>query len=273
MATTSASGPAFDRKFSGTAPENYERYFVPVIGAPFAADLVAQADLRRGQRVLDIACGTGIVARMAAERVAPGGTVAALDSNAGMLAAARSIALPAGTSIRWYEANAESIPLPDDAFDVVFCQMGLQFVADKGAALREMRRVLVPDGRLLLNVPAPTPLFDVLDRTMTRYLPAAAVFVRMVFALHDIDEIERLFRGAGFRNVAVRRDEKVLRLPTPREFLWQYISSTPLAGAVAEAHGNLLADLERDVVDQWQPWVRDGGMTHHQGVVVATARK
>jgi ubiquinone/menaquinone biosynthesis C-methylase UbiE len=88
MATSTASF----KNLGGNVPENYERYFVPAIGRHFASDLVSAAEIDRGERVLDVACGTGIAARLAAERVAPEGTVAGLDVNSGMLAVARSVA-------------------------------------------------------------------------------------------------------------------------------------------------------------------------------------
>ena len=144
--TTTARQPAFGKTFGGNAAENYERYFVPAIGRPLATDLVAAAALQAGERVLDVACGTGVVTRLAAEQVGPGGSVAGADLTANMLEVARSAA-PPKSGIQWYETSAEAMPLPDHAFDVVFCQLGLQFVADKAAAAREMHRVLVPGGR------------------------------------------------------------------------------------------------------------------------------
>jgi ubiquinone/menaquinone biosynthesis C-methylase UbiE len=129
--------------YLGNAAEKYEHYFVPAIAAPLAADLVARAALRPGERVVDIACGTGVVTRLAAQRVGVAETVAGVDVNAGMLAVGRAAA-PAGMAIDWYEASAEDLPLPDEAFDVALCQLALQFFADKPAALREMRRVLTP---------------------------------------------------------------------------------------------------------------------------------
>ena len=95
----------YGRAFGGNAPENYERFFVPAIGAPVAADLIDIAALRPGERVLDVACGTGVVARLAAERVGTTGTVAGLDINPGMLVVARSVA-PSGVAIEWHEASA-----------------------------------------------------------------------------------------------------------------------------------------------------------------------
>jgi ubiquinone/menaquinone biosynthesis C-methylase UbiE len=261
--------------YGGSAPENYERYFVPAIGAPLATDLIDIAALRAGERVLDVACGTGIVTRLAAVKVGASGTVAGLDINPGMLAVARS-ATPPGMTIEWHEANAQALPLPDGAFDVVLCQMGLQFFADKLAALGEMRRVLAPSGRLVINVPGPTPrVFGILAEALARHVkPELAAFVQAVFSLHDPRELQVLLRGAGFREVAIRSDTRTLRLPAPAAFLWQYVHSTPLAAAVAQADDQTRAALERDVVAQWDAFAEDGAaaLMLQLDVVVATAR-
>src|SRR4029453_13395782 len=120
--------------YGGKPPENYERYFVPTIGAAWATALLEVSGLRSGERVLDVACGTGIVTRGASELVGPEGFVAGLDVNPGMLAVARSVS---PTSIEWHESSAESIPCPDASFDVVTCSLGLQFVPDRSAAMRD----------------------------------------------------------------------------------------------------------------------------------------
>jgi ubiquinone/menaquinone biosynthesis C-methylase UbiE len=270
--TTTATHSVYGKGYGGSAPENYQRYFVPVIGGPFAEDLIAEAALRPGERVLDVACGTGVVARLAAARVGPTGTVAAVDLNPAMLAVARSIP-SSGAAIRWYETTAESIPLPDAAFDVVLCQLGLQFMPDKKAALREMRRLLVPGGRVFVSTPPPNAFFDVLDEAMTRHVGSdAGAFVRMVFSLDDPGIIESLFRDAGFGNVTVRTYAKDLRLPEARDFLWQYVHCTPLTGMLANLDAARIAALERDVVDRWAKWSDAGGMTYEQRMNVATAR-
>jgi ubiquinone/menaquinone biosynthesis C-methylase UbiE len=264
--------PSFEA-YGGSAPENYERYFVPAIGAPLAVDLVEVAALGEGDRVSDVACGTGIVARLAAMRVGPGGTVAGLDINPGMLAVARSVT-PPGLAIDWHEASAEAVPLPTDAYDAVLCQMGLQFFPDKVAALREMRRVLAPGGRLVVNTPGPTPdLFGILADALARHVhPDIARFVHGVFSLADERRVQDLVREAGFREIAVRRRLRALLLPRPAEFLWQYVHSTPLAAAVAQVDPGSRAALERDVVARWEAFAGAGGLTLQVGVIVATAQ-
>ena len=102
------------KRYAGTTAENYQRFFVPAIGAPLAADLIDIAALRPGELVLDVACGTGVVTRLAAERVGATGIVAGLDLNPGMLVVARS-ATPSDMAIEWHEGSAESMPLPDES--------------------------------------------------------------------------------------------------------------------------------------------------------------
>lgn len=264
----------FDKAYGRNTAENYERFFVPAIGAPLAADLVRRAALRPGERVLDVACGTGVVARHALQDVGADGTVAGLDVNPGMLAVARSTT-PAGAEVDWYEASAESMPLPDESFDVVFCQLGLQLMPDRLAALHEMRRVLVGGGRLLMNVPGPAGrLFALFAESLERHIGSqSAAFARQVFALNDVDEIQRLTSGSGFRDVQVSADTQVFRLPPPKEFLWQYVHSTPLAGLVAQADDTQRESLERDTVAAWKEFVDGDSMKYEQRILVATARK
>jgi ubiquinone/menaquinone biosynthesis C-methylase UbiE len=157
-------------------PELYERYPVRAITALWATDLVARAAPRPGERVLDLACGTGIVARLAAARMGAG-RIVGLDINSGMLAVARSLSADTARLIEWQEGSALALSFPDDAFDLIFCQLGLQFFPDRTAAVGEMWRVLAPAGRVALSVftaiehtPATNALADALDR----HLGAAA---------------------------------------------------------------------------------------------------
>lgn len=264
----------FSEDYGSKPPENYERFFVPAIGEPVAHDLIRLAALRPGERVLDVACGTGIAARLAAQQVGSNGAVTGVDINPGMLEVARS-STPANVSIEWHQSSAEDMPLPDEAFDVVLCQLGLEFMPDKHAALAEMRRVLVPGGRLVLNVPGPAPkLFTLLADAMKRYVnPQAAGFVTQIFSLHDTTEIQQLMADAGFHDVALEVNNKLLDLPSSKDFLWQYVSSTPLAAMVAQADEDDLAALEREVVEVWQESEQDGRLRYRQRIVEAIARK
>lgn len=245
--------------YSQNAAENYERYFVPSIGRPVAAYLIEAAALRPGERVLDVACGTGIVARLAAEGVGPGGAVEGLDPNAGMLAIAREAAR-SGPSIAWHEAPAEKMPFPDEGFDVVLCGMGLQFFSDRQAGLREMRRVLVSGGRLLANLPGPAPPpLEAMAETLAHHVgPESASFVHTVFSLHDAEEIHSLVTNAGFGNVEVWSEPVTLQLPSPADFLWQYVHSTPMAAVVAQVDQNRREALERDFCERCRDFVEDG---------------
>ena len=270
---TTATEVSF-KQYAGDAAENYERYFVPTIGTPFAAAWLDAAGLRPGERVLDVACGTGVVARLAAQQVGPNGAVTGLDINPAMLAVARSVP-SSGSAIEWHQASAESLPLADESFDVVLSSLGLQFVPDKAAALREMRRVLAPNGRLAIATVGPTPpLFAILEQALARHMKAeVAAFVRAVFSLHEPQELETLTSGAGFREVEVRSKVLTLTLPGPAEFLWQYVHSTPLAAPVAQMDEVGRAALEHDAVTRWRSFVKDGTLVADVTVVLTTARK
>ncbi len=265
--------PSYDEAFAKQAADNYERYFVPAIGRPMAADLVDAADLGPGERVLDVACGTGVVARLAAERVGPDGAVAGLDPNPGMLAVAREVA-PPGATIEWHEAPAEAMPLPDASFDVALCGMGLQFFSDRAAGLREIRRVLVPGGRLVASLPGPTPPpLRIMAEELARHVgPEGGSFVEAVFSLHDADEIRTLAADAGFGEVDVRSGDRPLRLPPPGEFLWQYVGSTPLAAAVADLDEDGRDALERGYAERCREFVEDGALAGAVRMTTVTAR-
>jgi ubiquinone/menaquinone biosynthesis C-methylase UbiE len=262
------------KAYGGNPPANYERFFVPAIARPLAVDLVRLAALRPGERVLDVACGTGVVARLASRHVGSTGMVAGLDLNPGMLAVARSAA-PSDSLIEWHEASADAMPLPDESFDVALCPLGLQFMPDKHAALREVWRVLGRGGRLILNVPGPTPrLFTMLAEALGHHVGAeAAGFVHQVFSLHETAAIRGLVSAAGFADVRVQSETDTLRLPPPEAFLWQYVHSTPLADAVAQVGEDRRDSLEREVVTRWREFLKEGALVLQVRIVAASGRK
>ncbi len=237
--------------YGGSAAEIYERHMVPAIFGPWAEDLLALATPQPGERVLDVACGTGVVARLVAQRVGSSGTVVGFDLNPGMLTVARTLPPPQGAPIEWREGNVSAIPLPDATFDLVLCQQGLQFFPDRRAALREMRRVLGPTGRMALSVWRPmhhSPGFAALATALGRIIaPEAAAIMQGPFALGSADDLRTLITGAGFRDVVLRPSTKALRFPSPEEFVGRYVAATPLAALVAKASDDAHAALIREV--------------------------
>lgn len=251
--------------------ESYERYFVPSIGVASARPVIAAADLRDGERVLDVACGTGVAARLAAERVGPTGTVVGVDPTPPMLGVARRTS----PGIEWHQATAEDLPLPDGTFDAVVCSLGFQFFNDKHRALQEMARVLVPDGRVALGTPGPTPpLMAVVEEVLIDHIgPDASMFVRSVFSVHDPEQVRALLEGAGFHGISIETGPLPLALPPPADFFWQYVASTPLAAITTQLDDATRAALERDVVERCQPFLHGDSLVMEPGLLVAAARR
>lgn len=184
----------------------YENLFVQALFAEWPPHLLAAAGAAPGDRLLDVACGTGILAREAASRVGPAGTIAGVDPNAGML----SVAAGAAPEIEWRRGTAEELPFDDASFDVVASQFGLMFFADRLGALREMRRVLRPGGRLVVAVwdsldrhPGYAAEVELLDRFGGT---AAGDALRAPFVLGERAELDALFAelGAGTPSIETR---------------------------------------------------------------------
>ena len=190
----------------GSAPELYEKYLVPAITRKWADDLVGRAQPSAGEEVLDVACGTGVVARSASRRMLHG-HVTGLDLNKGMLAVAQT-RVREGAVIDWIEGSALDLPFPAEKFDLVLCQLGLQFFPDQGRALREMRRVLSPSGRVALSVYSPierTPGANAFVLALDRVLgPNASKIKRGEHSFNAPDELRELLIEAGFANVEVQ---------------------------------------------------------------------
>jgi len=258
----------------GDAAERYERWVVPFVMGPWVPALLDLAALRGGERVLDVACGTGVVARLAARRVAPRGTVTGLDLNEGMLAVARRLPLPPGLTVEWRQGSALALPCADSAFDVVLCQQGLQFFPDRLKALGEIRRVLTPVGRVALSTWAgPSPYFTAQREGLARYVSAEAASTSAVaFSLGDPAELRGLLESAGFRDIVVHRVQITLRFPPPEEFFLRHLSALPAAELVASASDETRAALIAHMTDATRAYVDGYGLTVPQEVNVATGR-
>ena len=230
---------------SGNAAELYERYAVPYVLAPWAPELVELAALQRGDRVLDLACGTGVVARLAAPQVGATGQVIGMDLNAGMIAVARTLPAPAGRPIMWVEGSAMAIELPDASVDVILCQQGLQFFPEKLVALREMHRVLVSGGRVLLSVwKSAGPYNIAVAEALERHVDAeTAKKYRASRMVPNAEDLRQWLVEAGFREVRIRPSAMTIRFPAIETFVLRHLSSSPVAGAVAA-----LSDAQRVVL-------------------------
>jgi SAM-dependent methyltransferase len=184
---------------------------VPVMFAPWAEALLDDLRLAPGETLLDVATGPGTVARRAAVRIGPLGRVTACDLSPAMLAVAKAKAhLDGAAPIDYLECPADALAFPDAAFDVVACQQGLQFFADRHGARTEMRRALKPAGRVGLNVWCSIeecPPFEALSIALGMVLgPDAQLAYRSgPWGLTDPVEITGLFHQAGFTNVRIER--------------------------------------------------------------------
>jgi len=244
-------------QLTGSAAERYERVLAPAIFAPFAEDLVELAQLQDGERVLDVACGTGVVARHAAQKVGTAGRVTGLDLNQGMVEVARSLPpVPGAAPITWIEGSALAMHLPDAAFDVVLCQQGVQFFPDRPAALREMRRVLVPGGRVLVSIWAgPTPYSIAMWNAVERHVgPDAAATFRKSRVGQDPEVLRQLMAQTGFRDVQIRVRTRTTRLPAVAEFVLRHLAASPVAGAVDALPNSAREALAEEVSAALRPY-------------------
>jgi ubiquinone/menaquinone biosynthesis C-methylase UbiE len=208
------NNPAPDAQIA--AAETYQRLFVPAEFEQWAARVLAAAGVRTGDRVLDVACGTGVLAREAARSVGPSGFVAGLDPHPGMLAVAARLS----PSIEWRLGDAHALPYADASFDAVVSQFGLMYFADRRLALREMLRVAAGGGRLAIAVwdslertPAYADLVSLLERTAGQQ---AADALRKPFALGDRDALAALVEDAGIPEAEITTHHGTGQFPTVR---------------------------------------------------------
>jgi ubiquinone/menaquinone biosynthesis C-methylase UbiE len=263
-------------QIEGQGPQAYDRYLVPAFFGPCANELLELAAPAAGERVLNLACGTGVVARRLAARVGATGTVVGVDINNQMVAFAAS-ATERSVSIEWHSADAARLPLGDAAFDLVCCQQGLQFFHDQASALREAHRVLVPGGRIALAVwrsieqnPAFVTFADALDRHVGT---EAAEMMRAPFSGPDREPLRRLLAGASFAVVQIRIASLLVRFPSPREFLRQEVASSPLAGPVGALDPPRLAALADELDGVLAPYTDDDGTVLPMQTWLISARR
>lgn len=226
--------------------EFYETRFVPALFAEWAPLLVEACDVGPGQRVVDVACGTGIVARAAAARLGGDGEMVGVDRAQAMLDVAGRL-LPDAT---FQLADAGRLPFDDDVFDRVLCQASLMFFPDPGAALAEMARVVAPDGRVGVQVWGrleSSPGFLAFVEVAARHAgPEAIGLLTTYFAHGDLGQLTRLFDTAGLQIVSTDTRLGAMRYGSIDEFVTIEVESTPLAARLdPETYGRIRADAHR----------------------------
>ena len=255
-------------------PQMYERRLVGPLFRPWAELTVQDLGLSPGDRVLDIACGTGIVARVAQQRLGDGARIVGVDISAAMLEVARA----AAPGIDWREGSADALPLdPAEQFDVVVCQQGLQFFADKRAAAAQMRQALAPAGKLVVSTwrsDDETLFFRELRAVAERHL---GPIVDQRYGYGDAGAVDALLRDAGFHDVRSRTLSRTLRFEDGAAFVrMNAMALVGMSGA-----GKTMRDAERqrsvetianDSVPVLRAHTRDGTLVFELGSNVATAR-
>jgi SAM-dependent methyltransferase len=254
-----------------SAAEIYEDFFVPALFQEWAPRVADAARLSRGECVLDVACGTGVLAREAAKRTAPDGKVTGLDRNDGMLDVARAKA----PGIAWRNGQAESLPFDDAAFDGVVSQFGLMFFDGRVAALREMWRVLRPGGRLAVAVWAAleeTPGYAAMTALLHRLFgEKIANELRAPYALGDTGLLRSLCADAGIMDAEVQTVEGTARFPSIQSWVHTDVKGWTLANLIDDAQYRALQQASGPALKQFVQ--ADGTVAFRHPAHIVTAAK
>lgn len=277
MGTTTSKQSLEQWQLEGSSAAAYERYLVPALFAEWADRLIDTARPKRGDRVLDAACGTGIVARSVSRRVGPDGEVVGVDLNEGMLEVAGEAARFTEPPVTWRQGSVEDLPFDDESFDIVFCQQALQFLSNPVNGLREIRRVLVPGGRAALNVCRSVdvnPAYRILAECLGRHAgEVGRTMMESPFSRWSPETLRGHLTDAGFENPHISIDHIAGRFASPAEFLMQEAASSPLANEIAglsdDARVALVTDVEKSLAD----FVDDDGIACSIAFYVVSAVK
>jgi ubiquinone/menaquinone biosynthesis C-methylase UbiE len=225
-----------DKVFAGSIPENYDRYMVPLIFEPFAADLAQRVAYLSPSAVLEIAAGTGVVTRALAPRLSPGASYVVTDLNQPMLDYAASRQAP-DPRITWRQADAMALPFENAAFDRVCCQFGAMFFPDRSSAYREARRVLKPGGYFLFSVwdrIEENVFADDVTNALAEIFPydPPRFLARTPHGYHDTALIRRELENAGFSRVVIETRAEQSRASSPRLPAVAYCQGTLLRNEI-----------------------------------------
>jgi ubiquinone/menaquinone biosynthesis C-methylase UbiE len=225
-----------DKVFAGSVPENYDRYMVPLIFEPYAADIARRAASFLPNAVLEIAAGSGVVTRALAPRLPRIASYIVTDLNQPMLdyAASRQ---PPDDRIEWRQADALSLPFEDATFDTVCCQFGAMFFPDRTSGYREARRVLKAGGHLIFNVwdRIEENIFaDDVTNALAKMFPddPPRFLARAPHGYYDTTVIHRELDDAGYSSVIIETRAEQSRASSPRIPAVAYCQGTPLRNEI-----------------------------------------
>jgi ubiquinone/menaquinone biosynthesis C-methylase UbiE len=262
--------------FVGKIPENYDRYLASLFFDAFATDLVGRLPVSDGMRVLEVACGTGIVTRRLVERLGQRGTVIATDLNEAMFAHART-RLPGPHDAKFRTADGTSLPFESGSFEAVVCQFGLMFFPDKAAGAREAFRVLTPGGVYLLNVWGAldhNPVPRITHETIAKFFPSDPPrFYTVPFSYHDPGVLASLLRDAGFADVRCERVAKEGQSPSAADAAIGLVEGNPVFGEIMQRRPEALAEIEAAVAANLARELGDRPLRAPLRALVATARR
>jgi ubiquinone/menaquinone biosynthesis C-methylase UbiE len=255
---------------SGDAAEVYEKCFVPAIFGRWVSQVADAAKIASGDRVLDVGCGTGVLARAAADRVAAEGQVTGLDLNQGMLAVARRLR----PKLDWRQGDASKLPFADESYDAVISQFSLMYFPDRIAALKEMWRVLRTGGQLAIAVWGPferaTAYVLLTEITKRRWGDAATEVLTAPFDLGDQEKVMYLFKAAGIDEVAVELHQGTMKFPSIEVFVETEVKGSPLEERIDdESYRGVMKEAE----DKLQRFVVEDGVVMPMDAFIITAEK
>lgn len=249
-------------QLKGNAAAIYEEQKVKAIFGPLAAATLDAVSISSADTILDVACGTGIMARCVRERLGPSVRVSGADLNEGMIDTARALTSGDPGGFDWKVADATNMPFADASFSVVFCQQGIQFFPDEGAAVTEMRRVLMKDGRLYLSVwTGANDFFLAMAQALSNHVsPEIGQQSLAPFAYGGSERLPEILEKAHFGNVSVRTLSVDRRIQVPKTDIPKEIMANPVGSAVKEAGGAVMATVVAEIIAKCERYRVDSSL-------------